>query len=61
MGKISKGQEFLNSYEDEDHQTIYDLIKENQNQSAKDVAKKLLQESNIKITWQDADSEIEET
>lgn len=59
MAKSSKGQEFLESYKDEDNQKMYDLVKEHKGKSDNEIAKKLLLKSNIKLTWQDADSKGE--
>lgn len=57
MTKTSKGHEFLNNFKDKDNQTIYDLIKKHRERPDYEIAKKLLVENNIKLGWQDADSE----
>ena len=59
MAKSSKGQEFLESYKDMDNQKIYELIIQNKDQADSEIAKKLLQDNDIKLSWQDADSETE--
>lgn len=59
MAKTSKGQEFLNNFQDKDNQKIYDLVKKHNKISDNEIAKKLLLENNIKLGWQDADSETE--
>lgn len=59
MAKSSKGQEFLESYKDKDNQKIYELISQNKDQADSEIAKKVLQDNDIKLSWQDADSEAE--
>ena len=59
MAKSSKGQEFLEKFKDKDNQKIYDLVKQNKDEPFNEIAKKLLLESDIKLTWQNADSEAE--
>lgn len=59
MTKASKGQKFLESFKDKDNQKIYDLIVKNIFQADSKIAKKLLQDNDIKLSWQDADSETE--
>jgi len=61
MAKTSKGQEFLESYKDKDHQKIYDVVSQNKDQTANEIAKKLLKDNDIKLSWQNADSETEKT
>lgn len=55
MAKASKGQEFLESYKDKDNQKIYELISQNKDQTDSEIAKKVLQDNDIKLSWQDAD------
>jgi len=59
MAKTSKGQEFLNIFKDKDNQTIYDLVKKHRVIPDNEIAKRLLLENNIKLTWQDADSKTD--
>jgi len=57
MAITSKGQEFLESFKDKKHQQIYELVKKNKDKAATEIAKKLFQEKEIKLTWQNADTD----
>jgi len=57
MATTSKGQEFLESFKDKNHQQTYELIKKNKDKAATEIAKKLFQEKEIKLTWQNADTD----
>ncbi|MEK0336752.1 MAG: hypothetical protein QQN41_04875 [Nitrosopumilus sp.] len=59
MTKSSKGKEFMESFKDKDNQKIYDLVIRNKDEPFNVIAKKLLLENDIKLTWQNADSKAE--
>ena len=61
MSKTSKGQQFLENYRAVTDQKIYDLVKQHIKKSESEIAKDLLKENGIKITWQNADSETNKT
>jgi len=61
MATTSKGQEFLESFKDRNHQQTYELIKKNKDKTATEIAKTLLQENDIKLSWQNADTETKES
>lgn len=61
MATTSKGQEFLESFKDKNYQQYYELIKKNKDKTATEIAKTLLQENDINLSWQNADTETKKS